>query len=328
MQPGRAGAGVVLRYLISLMVMFSGYDLCLASEDGKKVSGVDRQLETILTGRLEYYSHHYPDILFLNLHGGEDIASEMTTLDILLGHKPVNLDYEHPEGLRNELMLASIGRIWMMLENQLPSASLFRADMPRDWQEKICVLTIDPDSFALTDIHATRHLLELSEDIIQSIPLHRQLNREDYLVFVIDHEVYHCLRSAYLESQPMSDRELWGEYYHYMDEKGADAFALGMHIRKYKLHTEFAKNIKRIRSLSLLNADPAHLTTDAMNEVMKRPVNSIAKMDTGEIFALVNRIKKNLTPGYDDYLSLLASVVVVMKKWKLRYSRQMNLCCY
>lgn len=319
---GKQGVFAVLLSLVSMMLYLSSG---IAAEAETQRATVDNQLEMILTDRLAYYSRLYPDILFLNMLGGEKSVSEMTTLDILLGHKPTNLDYEHPLELREELMHASTGRLWVMLENQFPSASLFRADRPEQWQEKICVLTIEPRSFATSDYTATGHLLDLPDEIIQSIPVDKQLNREDYLLFVIDHEVYHCLRAAYTGPQPMSDRELWGEYFHYLDEKGADIFALIMHCKKYGRHTEFMTNIRRIRSLSLLTADHAHLTTDVINELMKKPVDNICKNDELAILALANIMKDAATISYEEFLSYLVSVNQVMKELKINIQESKEL---
>ena len=201
-----------------------------------------------------------------------------------------------------------------MLQYKLPSASLFKADTPLGWQENLCVLTIDPDEIAADSIRATRHLLDLPEDFIQRISDDLRLNPTDYLEFVIDHEVYHCLQSMYVGPQKMSKKEFWGEYNSFLNEQGADAYALGMHINTRLELPSFARNILRIRGMSLYTADPDHLTCKALQQIFKVPVEDIAEMNAKEIFDTAHQIQERLAMSYDEYIQYLASSIQAMKE--------------
>ena len=83
----------------------------------------DAVLTSIIKERQQYYSEIFPDIQFVTLYGGDSWDSEMEVLDILLGHEPVSLDYEHKEDSREDLMYVSIERVRLMLINDIPSAS-------------------------------------------------------------------------------------------------------------------------------------------------------------------------------------------------------------
>ena len=137
-------------------------------------------LDTQLKEKIEYYRRLYPEIAFVIMQG-EDIDGEMTSLDFVLGSQPESLDYEHTPELREDLMFVSTERIWIMLQNKLPSSSLFKADTPLGWQEHVCVLTINPLEIAADAIHATGHLLDLPQKFIENIPEDMQLSANDYL---------------------------------------------------------------------------------------------------------------------------------------------------
>ena len=269
---------------------------------------------TLLDEKIEYYRHTYPEIAFLILQGDDELLPDMMALDLTLGYQPSSMDYEHPEALREDLMFVSVERIWFMLKSWMPSASLFKADTPLGWQEHVCVLTINPREVAADSIRATQHLLDLPEDVLQKVPHDMRLPADDYLAFVIDHEVYHCLKSMYVGPQLMSHKELWGGYNQFREEQGADAYALGMHIKTRDNDSIFTKNILRIRGMSLYNADPDHLTCNALEQVLKVPAEDIAEMSSDEIFELANNIKDRLTTSYDEYVQYLASAVQAMSE--------------
>jgi hypothetical protein len=240
----------------------------------------------ILNEKLEFYRHLYPEVSFLILKGGDELVADMMALDLALGHQPSSMDYEHPQKLREDLMLASANRIVYMLQYKMPSASLFKADTP---------------------------LLDLPEDFIQKISDDLRLQPADYLEFVIDHEVYHCLQSMYVGPQEMSQKEFWGEYNSFLNEQGADAYALGMHINTRLEVPSFARNILRIRGMSLYTADPDHLTCKALQQIFKVPVEDIAEMSAKEIFDTAHQIQGRLAMSYDEYIQYLASSIQAMK---------------
>ncbi len=268
----------------------------------------------LLDEKIEYYRQLYPEIAFLVLQGDDEFLADMMALDLVLGYQPSSLDYEHPPELREDLMFVSVERIWIMLQSRRPSASMFKADTPLGWQEHVCVLTINLPEVAADSLRATQHLLDLPQKVIQKIPYDMQLSANDYLAFVIDHEVYHCLKSMYVGPQLMSYKEFWGEYSNFHEEQGADAYALGMHIKTSDGDSTFAKNILRIRGMSLYSADPDHLTCKALEQVLQVPTETITEMSAKEVFSMANSIKERLTTSYYEYVLYLSSAVQAMKE--------------
>jgi hypothetical protein len=270
-------------------------------------------LQTLLDEKIEGYRHLYPEITFLILQGDEEVQADMMTLGRQLGSQPSSMDYEHTAALREDLMYVSVERIRIMLESQLPSASLFQVGANQGRKENICVLTINPRWVAADSIIATTHLLDLPHEVIKNIPRDMRLLPADYLAFVIDHEVYHCLKSMYVGPQLMSHKELWGGYNHFLNELGADTYALGMHIKTRGEASPFARNILRIRGMALYSADPDHLTCNALKQILDVPVEDITKMSPFEIFDLANSIKDRQLTGHDAYMQYLASAVQAME---------------
>ncbi|NOQ89237.1 MAG: hypothetical protein GQ550_09955 [Gammaproteobacteria bacterium] len=287
---------------------------CVNTQNGSYTPKKTTSPQTLLDEKIEDYRHLYPEITFLILQGGDEFLADMMTLNRELGSQPSSMDYEHTPALREDLMYVSVERIRIMLESQAPSASLFEVDSNQSHQEYVCVLTINPRWVAADSINATMHLLDLPQEVIQNIPQDMQLPAADYLAFVIDHEVYHCLKSMYVGPQLMSYKELWGGYNHFLNELGADAYALGMHMKTRGEVSLFARNILRIRGMALYSADPDHLTCNALKQILNVPIENITKMSANEIFDLANSIKERQLTGHDAYVQYLASAVQAMKE--------------
>ena len=287
---------------------------CVNTQNGSYTPKKTTSPQTLLDEKIEDYRHLYPEITFLILQGGDEFLADMMTLNRELGSQPSSMDYEHTPALREDLMYVSVERIRIMLESQAPSASLFEVDSNQSHQGYVCVLTINPRWVAADSINATMHLLDLPQEVIQNIPQDMQLPAADYLAFVIDHEVYHCLKSMYVGPQLMSYKELWGGYNHFLNELGADAYALGMHMKTRGEVSLFARNILRIRGMALYSADPDHLTCNALKQILNVPIENITKMSANEIFDLANSIKERQLTGHDAYVQYLASAVQAMKE--------------
>ena len=74
------------------------------------------------------------------------------------------------------------------------------------------------------------YMLGLPDSTQAKIHPGRRLDPRDFLLFTIDHEIYHCLESAFIGGAPMTRKTYGGEYNQYRRENSADAFALAMPI--------------------------------------------------------------------------------------------------
>lgn len=296
----------VLPYLLFLLILTS----CVYLNNDSYSYNKYLSPQALLDKKIKRYSHLYQKITFLNLQSESDFPA----IDMILGLEPKNLDYEHPVKLREDMVYVSVKRIWTMLKYKEPSATLFKADSPLGRQDRVCILTINPDVLASNAIQSTQHLLNLPYDVIKKIPYGMQLQPNDYLSFVIDHEIYHCLKSNYVGPQLISYKELWAGYNDFHNEQAADVYAVAMHIKTNLNYSSFAKNILRIRSMSIYNDDANHLTSKAIEQLLQMPAKNITKMSSHELFELANHIKNHLAISYDEYVQYLASVTQVMKE--------------
>ena len=286
------------------------------SDDNDEFDTINKNphLDVLLKTKLENYQQLYPDITFLNLKGGNQLVADMLKLGNVLGHEPVSLDYEHPPELRKDLMYVSMNRILLMLQYSIPSSALFKTDEELESQSTVCVLTINPQAIASDSIQATENLLGMPHEFVSNIPPDMHIGSTDYLAYVIDHEVYHCLQPIYVGPQPMSKKSLWGGYWHHLSELGADAYALIMNIKNRGKITSFAINVNRIRGCALLTADPNHLTCKAIEKINKIPPDQISSLNEKEAFDLALETRNKLTMTHDEYLQFISSAVEAMRQ--------------
>ena len=281
----------------------------MAGDRGVDNPVTNTQLESVLEKKLENYRQWYPDLQILRLGGGDQIVTDMMLLGETLGKKPVNMGYEHPDELRKDLINVSVNRILQMLQLQMPSSALFRTDK----QQAVCVLAINPPSFASSPIHATSHLLDQPLQFIRKIPTDLLLSAEDYLEFVIDHEMFHCLQSMYIGPVPMSHKALWGEYHQFLNEQSADYYAVGMHIRKHGSATPFTRSLQLIRGASLASADANHFTSKGIQQVLKLPAREFTEADGRGVFAIAREYREKEFIDYKTYIQYIASAIEAMK---------------
>ena len=193
--------------MLGLAIAITSY--CVYAQADSDTAVKNHLIDSRLNEKLEYYRHLYPDISFLLLKGDGLVLADMILLGKTLGRQPISMDYEHPPALREELIKASVNRIQLMLQYKMPSASLFSVDDKLDKKKYICVLTIHPEEVAADSLLATRNLLDLPHKLTQKVPKEFKLDPADYLEFVFDHEVYHCLQSMFVGPQKMSYQESW-----------------------------------------------------------------------------------------------------------------------
>ena len=304
-------------FLVSVLVL-SGTPLTFTVADENKAIEC-LHLNSILEKKRQLYSDDFPDILFVIAKGGDKWIDDMNALSVILGYQPVNLDYEHPTDLREELMIVSLERLVLMLRHHVPSSSLFKADEPLGYPGNVCVLTIDPDAVADSHRTATLYLGGLSEQHRPLIREDKLIRCDDYVNFMFDHEAYHCLHSLYVGPQSMSEKELWGEYSSYNEEQGANAFAMAMQIKNGVTRSGI-DNLLRLRELSLLSSDPNHWTCNTLKEVSNLPEETISKSSIQELFEFASDLQKQREITYNQYLQYLVNSLSAIKELGIIHS--------
>lgn len=271
-------------------------------------------LQDTVDERVAMYNSLYPDVLFVQLAGGDEMLESMEVLQIFLGHEAENLDYEHPPEAREDLLYVTLESIIMMLEHKASSAALFRVGMnslaERDY---LCVLTLTPEEVARDDVMATQDLmLDLSAQEFEQVDPDNYLDHIDYVKFNIDHEVHHCLDSLFNGPRPMSKDKFWGEYMAYHHNQAADTFALGMNIREHAGRTDFSRIIGQLRALSILYGDPNHYTFPIIQKLLGIDREIIMSASEQQLFRLSSDLRDKVVADYDKYLRFVASAREVM----------------
>ncbi len=277
------------------------------------------QIDRIISNKLGFYASHYPEISFVVLDSANDVASNMHILNKILGEDPFPLDYEHPESLRQTLLTATLVRIELLLQTDVGSATLFKPGKDALAKRKYaCIITLYPSQIAGNDRAATRHLLELTDAEFAAIPPAHYLDSADHLRFALDHEVYHCLDTIYNGPVPTSHRKHWGEYYMQKEESAADAFGLIMHIAAHQSITHYARTLRYIRGLSLLNGDINHYTYQSLNVALQQDPAILAKDNVQARFRLASHISTQVVGGYEDYLRYAQAACFLIRRWGKR----------
>ncbi len=264
--------------------------------------------------KLVFYDRQFPEIEFIYLSDGEEWSQALSALDLLLGYQPVNLDYEHPPELREDLLFVTVAKIQMMLVYREASSYLFRVgELPGAKRDHVCVITLDPNSMVLSDEAATRHMLDLTDDEFRAIPRENYLSKDAHLDFLIDHEVYHCLDTFYYGPITRSEKEFWGKYSCYRRERQADLYALAMHIQRHQGKTPYVGKIRQLRGMTLLNGEMQHLTDRVIERLLDTDYEQWFDLSPREVIEHVKQLDKPFDLNYEEYLDFRVNALRAMR---------------
>lgn len=288
--------------------------LCLAALSGNVIAGQEgcpaereNALQEQAQRQLVGYARALEAMEFTQLDSG-DWPGAVSGLELLLGHQPTVLDYEHPPELAADLRDVTLARIGILLQQDLPCATLFaRGEQALVKRPRVCVLTLSPCAVAASDAVATGFLLDLLPTWTELIPADNQLQADLFLAFIVDHEVFHCLDSHYHGGQPRGYASHWGEYWRLRSEMAADAFAIAMHLRRARGGRRFVDNLARIRGLALQLGDPQHFTYDAIERMRQTPPEELARLSLPELVSLARDIAAEQLPDYQGFMRFWAT---------------------
>jgi len=240
---------------LSLMLM---HNLVYASSS----TGPDSS-RALVDGALANYQTTYPDIQFVHLQDPLDL-DRLNEIYSSFGVGTENVDYEHPVVARAMLLAAQRRRIEIMLEERLPSATLFKIKQQPAVERFICVLTLDPALFSGEPGVATRLLSDGLD-----LEARAQLDNEAFLRFTINHEVFHCL-DAYVNgpTRTRTDSFVTESYDDYRAEQRADLYAGLAHQTRYKSSDHFLRTVAMYRALSILDWDLAHFSAPILLKLL------------------------------------------------------------
>ncbi len=212
---------------------------------------------------LAEYQTAYPKLRFAYLQDPLD-SDRLDEIYNSFDDDAENVDYEHPRTARADLLAAQRQRIEIMLQEGLPSATLFKTGhAAASDADHVCVLTLDPAQFTGEAGAATRLLSEGLEFTTAAI-----LNNEQFLRFTVDHEIFHCL-DAYLNgpTRPRTDSFVSASYHDYLAEQRADLYAGLAHQAREHGGEAFLRTVAMYRVFAILDWDIEHYSAPVLFNV-------------------------------------------------------------
>lgn len=238
---------------------------------------------------LNKYTVQFPEIHFLHLNGMQDEKSVLS-LKNDIGLLAKDMTYEHGDEARELLIDAQSSRISMMIEYDMPSATLFRTGENNKYnKDYVCVITFDREFFDNNPHSATEILVG---DVIlddKSILKNSELNSKKFSIFTLHHEVFHCL-DAYINGPTirMTKTELDNSYELFRSEQRADFFASLVYRSAHVKQLGFLNKLVHFRTLAILDWDIPHFTAPVISKAIS--------------------LKRDLFHGYNFFeLSLVSS---------------------
>ena len=286
--------------------IFTFSPACARSDDMMRAAEMDSALDSIVVERLGFYADVFPEILFVALAAGDAWRSSFSIFLALLGDQAKNLDYEHPSHLREDLLYVTKARVQAMLRARESSSSLFKVATDGLAERKyLCVITVNPTDVARDDDAATQHLLGVLQEDQRghAVQKNQRLDHRHHLEYVLDHEIFHCLDALYIRPIPMSSDERTTEYFHFLNENGADAFAVAMHLKRHGKRSAYPHRLSYIRGLSLFWGDPGHFTYNAIRHVLGSEDDDLRQMTVRDILTLSASIRDQVVGTYEDYVA-------------------------
>ena len=271
-----------------------------------KADPVDQQLAR--------YTRRIPEMGFLRIYGDKG-ARFTNQLAGLLGNGAENLDYAHEKEQRRDVVNLQLHRIARMVEQNLPSATLFKVGKDSAFEHRyLCVITLDTAPYRIDPDYATNLMtsdmhLELSNS--STLPFFRN---EDFLRFTVDHEVFHCL-NAYFNGASFrkTSNGVTSHYDHFLSEAKADAYASLMFSQVPDRKKEFLHNMAAIRTQALAVTDTVHATSKIIR-LSSGICLAVGMLEPEEVVYFATKLVNRNSPSLSEYGQHLANMVEAVKR--------------
>lgn len=218
---------------------------------------------------LKQYSEQFPQIHFLRLYGSQGLERALL-LKQELGQRAYDMTYEHDYDVGELLINAQVDRIAIMIENNMPSATLFHTGENSSFpQQYVCVISLDKELFTGDPQSATRILVGNVNIDVQRIREKAVVNNIVFANFTLHHEVSHCL-DAYLDGPTIHKTitKLEHGYELFRSEQRADFFAALVYRSMNTEEHDFLPQLINYRTLSLLDWDIPHFTAPTLKKAI------------------------------------------------------------
>lgn len=267
---------------------------------------VDRQLAA--------YARQLPEMGFLRLYG-DSASSMLVRLPELLGEGAANIDYEHKPFQRQDVLEAQMQRIGIMLSEDMPSATLFRVGSGSVFDHRyLCVITLNSEPYRRDRYLATRLMVSGHDKLERQTVNTEIVNNSDFLRFMVDHEVYHCL-GAYFggPSFRMTDSNIHSQYQHYLAEAEADVFAAISFKQAVPAAETFLRKMAAFRTVSPLAMDFQHFTGEVIDRSLRTSM-SLDSLTVEQKVAASRQLAAEVAPTVTGFSDHLANTIALVRR--------------
>jgi hypothetical protein len=274
-----------------------------------------RELRRIIDEKIAFYNGRFPEIRFVHVDGGPDWPDDMVAVIAMLGEGADALDYEHSPNLREPLLEVTLERLRRFIRADVIAATMFRIGTGSVIKRpNLCVITLNPEAYFVSDYDATRYMLDLSPETMAKVHPGRYLDRVHHLEFAMDHEAFHCLDSYLNGGAPRTHQEFGAEYNMFRRESISDAFAMAMHLREHGVVTAYARNLVHARALWLFSDSPNACTFETIRELLRYDPATLRDTPMDEIIELASHVRNKTVGAYEAYVTQRASALTAAKQ--------------
>lgn len=272
----------------------------------------DTDQETI-QNRLHDYQQAYTDIEFVLIDSAEDYG-QLLPLTESLGEDVSNLDYQHPDTMRQELVEVQQYRIGVLLDSGSGSSTLFKTPNAKITSKPYsCLITLNQSLLDNNPLAATSLMYGLDEQDLAAMPVELHIDNDRFLLYMLDHEVFHCV-DGYMNGYlyPQTSDPLKADRDRSVAELRTEIFAAMAHLTRNPGDKRLLNNLSRARTLGLLDWDVEHYTSAALQQLMRQ-----AKAYEPDIKSLARQamdFAEGVTPSFEDHVSFLVAAWAVVQE--------------
>jgi hypothetical protein len=147
------------------------------------------------------------------------------------------------------------------------------------------------------------------------MPISLRLNNRDFLLFTIDHEIFHCIDTyTNVFLFPRTLDKITASKNRARAEIRTEAFAAMAHLSRQPNGKDFLNNLANARTLNLLSGDVEHYTVEVLNRVIETS-EQITTEDIKKLATLSTTMANGMTPTLPDYKAFIVAVWAAIEEY-------------
>ena len=158
-------------------------------------------------------------------------------------------------------------------------------------------------------------MYDLDEESLNSLPESYHLDNQDFLLYSIDHEVFHCIdayTSGFLYSRTIDPIKVSLDQTRV--EERAEIFAALAHLSRQPNGIKFLKSLATARTVNLLSGDVKHYTSDILNMLAEQSEGRNSQ-DIKVLAEQSMRLADEYVTSYTKHKEFLVTLKTVLKEF-------------